>query len=138
VERVLKRILRALLVTLAMLTLVGGGVAVPADVWVVREDGVGPVKIGRSLSPLNAALHEKFAMPENKDHQPCLYVTSTRHPVVSFMIVDGVVERADVDAAGVSTVDGIQVGDSKHRHDGSTELEGRLSRISIQARKATI
>jgi hypothetical protein len=83
VERVLNRIPRALLVTLAMLILVGGGVAVPADVWVVREAGVGPVKIGMSLSPLNAALHEKFAMPENKDDQLCLYVTSRRHPVLT-------------------------------------------------------
>lgn len=30
------------------------------DDWVVSQNGVGPVKIGMSLSQLNTALHEKF------------------------------------------------------------------------------
>lgn len=108
-------ILRILIAVLTMLTVVSSGSAVPADVWVAREDGVGPVKIGMSLSQLNAALHEKFVMPENKEDRGCFDVTSTKHPVVSFMIEGGVVVRVDVDGAGVSTVEGIQVGDSEAR-----------------------
>jgi hypothetical protein len=106
---------RVLIAVLTMLTVVSSGSAVLADVWVVREDGVGPVKIGMSLPQLNAALHERFAMPEAKEDQGCFYVTSTKHPVVSFMIEDGVVVRVDVDGAGLSTAEGIEVGDSEAR-----------------------
>lgn len=104
---------RFLTVAFVMLTIVNSGSAGPTDVWVAREDGIGPVKIGMSLSQLDAAVHERFVMPEDKEDQGCFEVTSRKHPVVSFMIEDGVVVRVNIDGAGVPTVEGIQVGDSE-------------------------
>ena len=86
-----------------------------ADGWVIRQDGVGPVKIGMSLSQLNMALHEKFAMPESKEDQGCFYVTASKHPQVSFMIENGHVVRVDVDKSGIATAEGVQVGDSEDK-----------------------
>jgi hypothetical protein len=84
-----------------------------ADIWVVRQDGVGPVKIGMTLPQLNVALHEKFTMPESKEDQGCFYVTGTKHPQLSFMIEDKHLVRVDVDKRGVGTSKGVQVGDSE-------------------------
>ena len=77
--------------------------------WVIRQDGVGPAKIGMSLSQLNTALHERFAMED----QGCFYVTTTKHPQVSFMIENRRLVRIDIDKPGVRTTQGVQVGDSE-------------------------
>lgn len=84
-----------------------------ADTWVVREDGVGPVKIGVTLAQLNLTLHERFSMPAEKDDQGCFYVNPSRNNHVAFMIENGHLARIDVDKAGISTAAGIQVGDSE-------------------------
>jgi hypothetical protein len=86
-----------------------------ADDWVVRPDGVGPVKVGMSLAQLNAASHERFAMPAEKGDQGCFYVHPKSHPQVAFMIEDGKLVRVDVDKRGISTIEGIQVGDTQAR-----------------------
>jgi hypothetical protein len=97
------------------LTLLVAVVCFAGDGWVVRQDGVGPAKVGMSLSQLNMALQEKFAMPQDKEDQGCFYVTSTKHPQVSFMIESGRLVRIDVDKRGVATAEGAQVGDSEER-----------------------
>src|SRR5690349_7186748 len=79
--------------------------------WVVRFDGAGPVKIGMSLSELNAVLHENFSMPEDKDERACFYVEHDKHPGVAFMIQEGHVTRVDVDGSGIATAQGIKIGD---------------------------
>jgi hypothetical protein len=84
-----------------------------ADVWVVRQDGVGPVKIGMTLSELNTALHEKFSMPHDKDDRGCFYVNPAKHAHVSLMIEEGRLVRIDVDGTGVATAEGVRVGDSE-------------------------
>lgn len=83
------------------------------DGWVIREDGVGPVKVGMSLSQLNRVLSEKFSMPQDKGDQGCFYVKPAKHAHIAFMIEDGHLARIDVDKAGISTAEGIQVGDSE-------------------------
>ena len=83
--------------------------------WVVRFDGTGPVKIGMSLSDLNAALHESFSMPDDKDERACFYVEHAKHPRVAFMIQKGYVTRVDVDQPGVVTAEGMKIGDSESR-----------------------
>lgn len=93
--------------------ILGVSVCLAGDGWVVRQDGIGPVKIGMTLSQLNAALHERFAMPESKEDQGCFYVTPTKHPQVSFMIENKRLVRLDVDKSGVATTKGVQVGDSE-------------------------
>ena len=89
------------------------GVSAGQDRWVIAFNGVGPVKIGMSLSELNTALHERFTMPTEKEDQGCFYVNSAKHPHISFMIEDGRVVRVDVESAGIPTAQGVQVGDSE-------------------------
>jgi hypothetical protein len=90
-------------------------VSTAAQEWLVGFDGIGPVKIGMSLSELNVALHEGFSMPEDKDEQACFYVEHAKHPGVAFMIQAGHVTRVDVDRPKVSTAEGIGIGDSESR-----------------------
>jgi len=99
-----------MLSALALVTVVA---TLADDSWVVREDGAGPVKIGMSLSQLNALLHEKFVMPTEKDERACFYVGPQKQPKLAFMMLDGRVGRVDVSEPGVRTFMGIQVGDSE-------------------------
>ena len=108
-------IYRAFTAMFVVLLIAMTAASLPADVWIVREDGIGPVKIGMKLRQLNSALQEKFEMPEDTSDQGCFYVTSTKHPAVKFMIEDGALSRIDVDRAGISTAEGVQVGDSEAR-----------------------
>ena len=88
-------------------------ISVATDTWVVRQDGFGPVKVGMTLAQLNNILHEKFTVPADNDNQGCFYVKPEKYPHVSFMIEDGHLTRVDVDAAGLATASGIQVGDTE-------------------------
>jgi hypothetical protein len=97
---------------LIFLILVGNSSA--GDDWVVREDGVGPIKIGITRAQLSATLHQKLSEDESGSDN-CFYVHARGHDHVSFMIEDGKLVRIDVDAAGIATSSGIQVGDSEAR-----------------------
>jgi urease beta subunit len=90
-------------------------VSTAAHEWVVRFDRVGPVRMGMSLSELNAALHESFSVPEDKDEQACFYVEYVKHPGVAFMVQKEHVTRIDVNVSGVATAEGIKIGDSESR-----------------------
>jgi len=94
------------------LTLLLVATSFAGDAWVIREDGVGPVKIGMSLAELSAALHQELAADE-RDQEGCFYINARAHDNVSFMIIDGHVARVEVGAPGVKTSTGIQVGDSE-------------------------
>jgi hypothetical protein len=85
------------------------------DTWIVRFDGAGPVKIGMNLPQLNAVLHEKQSLPSAEDGQGCFYMKPKKHPQLALMIIDGRLARIDVEERGVSTSDGVQVGDSESR-----------------------
>jgi hypothetical protein len=84
------------------------------ETWVIREDGAGPVKIGMSLPQLNAALHEKFSLPD-EEGLACFSVSPKRHPRIAFMILDDRLARIDVLGPGIFTAAGVQVGDSEAR-----------------------
>jgi hypothetical protein len=83
-----------------------------ADTWVIREDGVGPVKVGMTLAQLTAIFHQKLA-EEDSGSDNCYYVTAPGHDHVGFMINDGRVARFDVNARGIATATGVQVGDTE-------------------------
>jgi hypothetical protein len=89
------------------------GSSLAGDSWIVREDGVGPVKVGMSLSRLNVNLHEKFEFPKDKEDQGCFYVNPGKHPQISLMIENGRLVRIDVRRPGVLASEGLQVGDSE-------------------------
>lgn len=79
----------------------------------VREDGVGPVKVGMNLPELNKILREHFSMPDDKEEQGCFYVNPGKHPEFALMIMDGHLARIDVSTPGVFTAKGAQVGDTE-------------------------
>src|SRR4051812_40983637 len=80
---------------------------------VVRMDGVEPVKIGMTLKELNAALHEHFALSNDPEERECDYFGSPLLPHISLMVVRGRLARVEVDAEGVPSEAGLQVGDSE-------------------------
>jgi hypothetical protein len=106
-------ILRTIVLSAALCML--GAVSNQTDNWLVREDGIGPVTVGMTLSQLNGILHERFVLPEEKGDRGCFYVHPVHHPQVSFMIEDGRFSRVDVDSPGVFTTERIEVGDSEQR-----------------------
>jgi hypothetical protein len=118
--------------TLAALIFLITGVCAAGSSWVVRQDGVGPAKIGMSLPQLSTALGEKFALPQDKEDQGCFYVTSAEHPQVSFMIENGHLVRVDIDKSGVATNEGVQVGDSEEH---VKQVYG--SRLKVERHKYT-
>ena len=65
-----------------------------------------------SLTELRTALHQNLSEQESGSDS-CFYVRAPSLDHVSFMIEDGKLVRIDVDAPGVATSSGIQVGDSE-------------------------
>jgi hypothetical protein len=102
-----------------------------SSAWVVRFNSTGPVKIGMSLSQLNAALHEKFSMPEDKDEQACFYAEPAKHPGVAIMIEKGYVTRVDVFRPDISSAEGIRIGDSESARETSLwkQVKNRTTRL---------
>lgn len=100
--------LARLLVLLALLL----NVASAGDVWTIRDDSVGPVKIGMTLAQLRTTLHQKLPK-EDSGSDNCFYVSASGHDHVGFMMIDDHLARIDVDAPGIFTATGLQVGDSE-------------------------
>ena len=101
-------------IVIALLILLGSLRAANADdTWVVREDGVGPVKIGMTLAQLRATLHQKLPQENDAASDNCFYVHAKGHEHIGFMIVDGRLARIDVDSRGILTDTGLKVGDSE-------------------------
>ena len=84
-----------------------------SDGWVVRDDGVGPVKIGMTLAQLRITLHQRLPQEDDAASDNCFYVHAKGHEHIGFMIVDGRLARIDVDAPGILTDTGLKVGDSE-------------------------
>jgi|SRR5580698_9626332 hypothetical protein len=80
--------------------------------WVIREDGMGPLKVGMSLTELKTVLHQELS-EEESGSENCFYLHARGHAHLALMIEDGRLSRIDVDAPGIATSTGIQVGDSE-------------------------
>jgi len=104
-----RRLIAAICVFLSTVAAIG------SSQWVVRFEGVGPVRIGMSLAQLSRALHEEFAMPDDPDGQACFYAEPARHPGVAFMVEDGRVTRVDATQDLIATDTGIRVGDPEEK-----------------------
>jgi hypothetical protein len=88
------------------------GVSLP--LIIVREDGIGPAKIGMSFAPLSSSLHQKPS-EEDSGSESRFYVHGRGHDHIDFMIIDARRVRIDLDAPGILTTSGLQVGDSEAR-----------------------
>jgi hypothetical protein len=98
-------------IALAIVVFFSVGSALADRQWLVRETGVGPAKIGMTLQQLNKALHEKFGDPDAKDGDSCTYFSPSQQADITLMVIDGRFVRTDIYKRGVSTAEGIQVGD---------------------------
>lgn len=94
--------------------------SVPADPvdparWVLRADGVGPVRVGMTVAEADQAL--SGGLDSTTGLEACDYVRPKQGPEgVSLMVENGRIVRVDVvDSARVSTVAGVLPGESEAR-----------------------
>ena len=90
------------------------GSASTADEWHVGPRGVGPARIGMKLTQLKQALRGDVALFPDPQ-QDCDYMLVKSHPQLQLMMIKRKLARVDVVDPGVSTPEGIQVGDSAAR-----------------------
>lgn len=83
------------------------------EVWVVRADGAGPLRIGMTLPQINKTLDESFTEPEDRNRADCFYIRTTKAPKLMLMMLEGRLGRIDVHEPGIKTTTGIAVGDSE-------------------------
>ena len=91
--------------------------------WVVRPDGIGPLRVGVPLREVARSLGEPLSVV----NEECDHVNPTRMPEgILLMIIEDTLVRVQIDSAGIRTVEGAQVGDSESR---ILELYGARARI---------
>jgi hypothetical protein len=110
---------------------VGEDPAVPTA-WVVRPDGIGPVRTGMTLAELSSVLGEQVRAAY-ADFEGCDYVRASRFPGgLALMVLNDTVARVDVDGDSIRTAEGARVGDSEERI--LTLYKGR---VEVQPHKYT-
>jgi hypothetical protein len=91
--------------------------------WIVRADGIGPLRVGVPLAAASRTLGEALRVGQ----AGCDHVNPAATPEgVLLMIIDDTVARVEIDSAGIRTAEGAQVGDSESR---VLELYGARARI---------
>lgn len=106
--------------------------------WVVRTDGMGPLRVGMSFDEARAALGGDLTMnPDNPDHPEgadrCDYPRSARLPAgVQVMVVDQRVARVEVDSGTLATAEGARIGDAEARIQ-----QLYAGRVTVQPHKYT-
>ena len=91
--------------------------------WVVRADGIGPLRMGIPLAEASRTLGEPLRVRETA----CDHVNPTTMPEgILLMVIEDTVARVEIDSAGIRTAAGAQVGDSESR---VLELYGAQARI---------
>ena len=109
-------------IALSVKLAVGIALALPltgaANNWTVSLRGVGPIRLGMTLSAVRRALKDQAASLDGDaaDVQECAYLESSAIPeYLGVMFVHGRVVRVDVSAAGIHTMSGAGVGDTEAR-----------------------
>ena len=91
--------------------------------WVVRPDGIGPLRVGVPLREVARSLGEPLSVV----NEECDHVNPARMPEgILLMVIEDTLVRVEIDSAGIRTADGAQVGDSESR---ILELYGARARI---------
>lgn len=104
--------MRAAVATLTIVLLVV--VALAAEPWKVEPQGAGTARVGMQLADVTKALGGTITKDADGTAH-CYYLETDRHPLLAFMIKDGVLVRIDVTDAAVFTAAGAQVGDTEVR-----------------------
>ena len=106
--------------------------------WVMRLDGMGPLRIGMTLDEARAALGGDLRMNDDSADHPegpdrCDYPRSARLPAGAVVMVQGQrVVRVEVDSGSIATAEGARIGDTEARIQ---ELYPR--RVTVQPHKYT-
>ena len=94
-----------------------------APQWIVRPDGIGPLRVGIPLSAASRTLGEELRVTQ----AGCDHVNPVTMPEgILLMVIDDTIARVEIDSAGIRTVEGAEVGDSDSR---VLELYGARARI---------
>lgn len=75
----------------------------------LRNDGIGPIKVGMTVGQARDAAGVTITAPDDELDNGCGYSMVPSLRGVSFMVIDGVIRRVDVDS-GTSTEAGARVG----------------------------
>lgn len=87
--------------------------ATTSPTWAVSPSGIGTVRVGASLDELKTAAGDVTVPAAGGD---CQYVRGGSLPSgVSVMLARNVVARVDIDSGGVTTAEGVGVGDPDSR-----------------------
>ncbi|HEU4559596.1 MAG TPA: hypothetical protein VFS20_17220 [Longimicrobium sp.] len=82
--------------------------------WVLRADGIGPLRVGMTVDEANRAVGG--GLDRTSGLEECDYVRPKTGPAgVSLMVVDGRIARVDVDSTSVATAAGVRLGDTESR-----------------------
>lgn len=91
--------------------------------WIVRGDGIGPLRVGVPLAAASRTLGETLRVTQ----AGCDHVNPASMPEgILLMVIDDTIARVEIDSAGIFTAEGAQVGDSESR---VLELYGARARI---------
>jgi len=98
-------------------------ISAPSSGLPLTVDGLGEFRFGMKLDDINALLPRKLesTRPELRAVPNCEYIRAPSIRGVSFVFVDDQLARIDVDAPGIRSIEGIEVGD---------RLENVLPRLS--------
>jgi len=85
----------------------------PPSAWRVRLRSFGPVRYGMTLAEGSRALGEHLE-PGKEESEGCSHITPTSIPPgATLMVIDGRIERVDIDTTGILTAGGVQVGSTE-------------------------
>ena len=97
--------MRLILVCLSILSF--QPIASLAAELILSPRGYGLIRFGQTLKLAETTLNERSKADDPEE--PCTYVSFRKYPNVRFMVEDGVITRADVDAS-ITNTSGIKVG----------------------------
>lgn len=88
-------------------------VPAPAADWMLRVDGIGPLRIGMRFDEANERVGKvlRRTEPALRASEGCDQLALKTHPGIQLMFIGDVLARVDVAAAGTRTDHGIAVGD---------------------------
>ena len=94
--------------------------------WSIRLDGVGPLKVGMSITEVNRVLESNLKPPTELLHGDCYGIEPQVPGVTMLMFEYGKLKRIEIENPGLKTIRGIEVGQAKRRmHD----VYGKLVKV---------
>jgi hypothetical protein len=112
---------QTLIASTIFLNLLGGtiypAIAAPALTEESRlgTNGIGPVLVGMTVKQAEAASGRKFTIDNTPNGETCTYASPNGIKGLSFMVIRGVIERADITNPRLLTLRGAKIGDTEAR-----------------------